>query len=72
MLGRKQILVPAALDKRIRRLAQKTGISQSALIVAAVEASLDASGQTDHLKPFIGVIKGAPPTLSESVENTYR
>jgi hypothetical protein len=38
MLVRKQILVPAALDKKIRRHAQKRGISQSALIVAAVEA----------------------------------
>ena len=37
MLVRKQILVPAALDKKIRRLAQKRGISQSALIVAAVD-----------------------------------
>jgi hypothetical protein len=34
MLVRKQILVPAALDEKIRRLAQKRGISQSALIVA--------------------------------------
>ena len=51
MLVRKQILVSAALDKKIRRLAQKRGISQSALIVAAVEASLDASGQIDHLTP---------------------
>jgi hypothetical protein len=51
MLVRKQILVPAALDKGIRRLAQKRGISQSALIVAAAEASLDASGQIDHLTP---------------------
>jgi hypothetical protein len=73
MLVRKQILVPAALDKKIRRLAQKRGISQNALIVAAaVEASLDASGQIDHLSPFIGVIKGAPPTLSESVDDIYR
>ena len=37
-----QIRVPAALDKKIRRLAQKRGISQSALIVGAVEALLDA------------------------------
>ncbi|HVC76918.1 MAG TPA: ribbon-helix-helix protein, CopG family [Candidatus Micrarchaeaceae archaeon] len=72
MLVRKQILVPAALDKKIRRLAQKRGISQSALIVAAVEALLDASGQIDHLTPFIGVIKGASPRLSESVDDIYR
>jgi uncharacterized protein YidB (DUF937 family) len=72
MLVRKQILVPAALDKKIRRLAQKRGISQSALIVAAMEALLDASGLIDHLTPFIGVIKGAPPRLSESVDDVYR
>jgi hypothetical protein len=59
-------------DKKIRRLAQKRGISQGALIVAAVEASLDASGQIDHLTPFIGVIQGAPPSLSESVDDIYR
>jgi hypothetical protein len=72
MLVRKQILVPAALDKKIRRLAQKRGSSHSALIVAAVEASLDASGQIDHLTQFVGVIKGALPSLSESVDDTYR
>ena len=69
---RKQILVAAALDKKIRRLAQKEGISQSALIVTALEALLDASGQIDHLTPFIGIIKGAPPRLSESVDAIYR
>ena len=71
MLVRKQILVPAVLDRKIRRLAQKRGISQSALIVEAVEASLDASGQIDHLTHFIGVIKGASPSLSESVDDIY-
>ena len=68
----KQILVPAALDEKIRRPAQKRGISQSALIVAAVEALLDASVQIDHLTPFIGVVKGASPRLSESVDDIYR
>ncbi|GAC1473838.1 MAG: hypothetical protein PVS3B2_15480 [Candidatus Dormibacteraceae bacterium] len=66
---RKQIIVPAAVDKKIRRLAQKRGISQSALIMELVEAFLDASGQLDHLLPFVGVIKGAPPRLSESVDD---
>jgi hypothetical protein len=37
-----------------------------------VEALLDASGQIDHLTPFIGVIKSAPPRLSESVDDVYR
>jgi hypothetical protein len=72
MLVRKQILVPAALDKKIRQLAQNRGISQSAPIVEAVEALFGASGQIDHLLPFIGIIKGAPPRLSESVDDIYR
>ena len=73
MLVRKQILVLAAMEKKIRRLARKRGISQSALIVEAVEASLDASGQLDHLLRFVGVIKGAPRNLSESVDDSvYR
>jgi hypothetical protein len=34
---------------------------------------LDASGQPDHLLPFVGIIKGAPPKLSESVDDVvYR
>jgi hypothetical protein len=32
---------------------------------------LEASGQIDHLTPFIGVIKRAPPRLSESVDDVY-
>jgi hypothetical protein len=30
------------------------------------------AGQIDHLTPFIGVIKGAPPKLSEPVDDVYR
>jgi hypothetical protein len=72
LLVRKQILVPAALDKKIRQLAQNRGISQSALIVEAVEALFGASGQIDQFLTFIGIIKGAPPRLSESVDDIYR
>jgi hypothetical protein len=69
----KRVLVPDALDKKIRRLAQKRGISQSALILEAVEAWLNASRQADRLTPFIGVIKGGPPNLSESIDDVvYR
>ena len=71
MLVHKPILVPAALDKKIRRLEQREA-SPKALIVAAVEASLDASGQIDDLTSFVGAIKGAPPRLSESVDDIYR
>jgi hypothetical protein len=69
----KRVLVPDALDKKIRRLAQKRGMSQSALIIEAVEALLDASLQPDRLTSFIGVIKGGPPNLSESIDEVvYR
>jgi hypothetical protein len=64
----KKFLVPDAMDRKIKRLAQKRGISESALIFEAVEALLDASRQPDHLLPFVGVIKGARPKLSESVD----
>ena len=73
MLVRKQIIVPSETDKRIRRLARKKGISQSALIVEAVEALPDASSQVDHVLAFAGAIKGAPRKLSEEVDEVvYR
>src|SRR5439155_23069343 len=68
MLVRKQIIVPYETDKRIRRLARKKGISQSALIVEAVEALPDESSQVDHVLAFAGVITGAPRKLSEEVD----
>ena len=68
----KKFLVPDAMDRKIRRLAKKRGMSQSARIIDAVEALL-ASRQPDRLTPFVGVIKGAPPNLSESVDEVvYR
>lgn len=73
MLVRKQIIVPSETDKRIRRLARKRGISQSALIVEAVESLPDESTQLDHMLAFAGVIKGAPRNLSEQVDEVlYR
>ncbi len=73
MLVRKQIIVPSETDKRIRRLARQKGISQSALIVEAVEALPEIATQVDHVLAFSGVIKGAPPTLSEEVDEVvYR
>jgi hypothetical protein len=69
----KKFLVPDAMDKKIRRLAQKRGLSQSALIREAVEALLVASRRPDHLAHFVGMIKGAPSNLSESVDHVvYR
>jgi hypothetical protein len=73
MLVRKQIIVPSETDKRIRRLARQKGISQSALIVEAVEALPEKSTQVDQVLAFAGVIKGAPPTLSDEVDEVvYR
>ncbi len=73
VLVRKQIIVPSETDKRIRRLARKKGISQSALIVEAVEALPDESSQVDHVLAFAGAIKGAPRKLSEEVDEVvYR
>jgi predicted DNA-binding protein len=73
MLVRKQIVVPTEVDKRIRRLARQKGISQSALIVEAVEAMPETSSQVDHLLAFAGVVKEAPPQLSEEVDEVvYR
>ncbi|OLC22881.1 MAG: hypothetical protein AUH40_12505 [Chloroflexi bacterium 13_1_40CM_65_17] len=69
----KRILVPDAMDKKIKRLAKERGMSQNALIIEAVEALLDASRQLDRPLPFVGVIKGALPKLSESVDEVvYR
>ena len=73
MLVRKQIIVPSETDKRIRRLARQKGISQSALIVEAVEALPETSTQVDQVLAFAGIIKGAPRTLSEEVDEVvYR
>lgn len=70
MQVRKQIVVPPEVDKRIRRLAKQRGISQSALIVEAVEALPDSSSQLDHFLAFSGVIKGPPANLSEQVDES--
>jgi predicted DNA-binding protein len=73
VLVRKQIVVPTEVDKRIRRLARQKGISQSALIVEAVEAMPETSSQLDHLLAFAGVVKAAPAQLSEEVDEVvYR
>ena len=53
----------AALDKNVRRLAQKRGVSQSSVIAEAVEALLDTSISSTP-PTFVGVIKGGPPPFS--------
>ncbi len=68
MAVRKQIVVPPQVDRRIRRLAREKGISQSALIVEAVEALQDSKKQIEHVLAFAGAIKDAPPKLSEEID----
>ena len=73
MLVRKQIIVPSETDKRIRRLARKKGISQSALIVEAIEPLPDSSSHVYHVLAFAGVIKGATRKPSDEVDEVvYR
>ncbi len=68
MAVRKQIVVPPEIDRRIRRLAREKGISQSALIVEAVAALHDSKDQIEQVLGFAGVIKDAPPKLSEEID----
>jgi len=43
------------------------------LIVEAVEAIPETSTQVDQVLAFAGIVKGAPPTLSEEVDEVvYR
>jgi predicted transcriptional regulator len=68
MLVRKQILVPSDIDGRIRRLARQKGVSQSALVVEAIEALPDWPEQVERILAFAGVIDNAPGNLSEEVD----
>lgn len=65
---RKQILVSSEIDGRIRRLARQKGISQSALVVEAIEALPDSPQQVERVLAFAGVIHDAPSNLSEDVD----
>jgi hypothetical protein len=70
---RKNITVPAELDRQLRRLARERGASQSGLIVQLVTLGLatQESGE-DPLLRYVGSISG-PPDLSETVDQTvYR
>ena len=70
MVIRKQITIPPEVDRRLRRLARQRGISQSALIAEAIGALPDPSEQVRGVLSFAGVIKEAPPRLSEEVDAT--
>ncbi len=65
---RKQIVVPEETDARIRRLAARRGVSQSALIVDAVHRLPEPDQDIERILAWAGVIDGLPPNLSEQVD----
>jgi hypothetical protein len=68
---RKNISLPRSLDQRLRTVARRRGTSQSGLIVHLVEKGLAAEeGQVDRLLRFAGILKGGPPDLSETIDET--
>ncbi len=67
---RKNITLPAALDRRLRNLAKSRGASQSGLIVHLVAVGLATeSGDGDPLLRYLGAIEG-PADLSATVDKT--
>jgi CopG-like RHH_1 or ribbon-helix-helix domain, RHH_5 len=67
---RKNITLPAALDRRLRTLAKARGTSQSGLIVHLVAVGLATeSGDGDPLLRYLGSIEG-PADLSATVDKT--
>jgi hypothetical protein len=68
VLVRKQIVVSAEVDARIRRLARTRRVSQSRIVAEAVEALGGAEEQLGGVLAFAGTIKNAPRKLSEEVD----
>jgi hypothetical protein len=65
---RKQIVVPPDVDRRVRRLAEKRGVSQSAVIVDAVRSLPDADQDVERIVSFPGIDDGPVEALSEHVD----
>jgi Ribbon-helix-helix protein, copG family len=70
---RKQIVVPEDVDARIRRLAARRGVSQSAVVVEAIRAIPERDPPEDEqdierIPGWSGVVKGLPADLSEQVD----
>jgi predicted transcriptional regulator len=65
---RKQILVPPDIDKRVRRLAEKRGVSQSAIIVEAVRGMAEVDQDVERIISFPGIDDGPAEALSEQVD----
>lgn len=68
MMVRKQIVVPADVDARVRKLAQQRGISQSAVIVEAVRKLDEGEQEVERIVSFPGIADGPPEALSEQVD----
>jgi hypothetical protein len=67
---RKNIMLPAGMDARLRKLAKARGASQSGLIVHLVALGLATeSGEGDPLLRYLGSIEG-PADLSATVDKT--
>ena len=67
---RKNIVLPQALDDRLRAAAKARGSSQSGLIVHLVEVGHAAeSGAHDPLLAYLGLLDG-PTDLSETIDKT--
>jgi hypothetical protein len=65
---RKQIVVPADVDARIRRMARQKGVSQSAVIVEAVRGLPELDQDPERILSFAGITDGPREALSEQVD----
>lgn len=65
---RKQIVLPDDVDRRLRRLAEQRGASQSAVIADAVRALPEPQDQLAQMLAFSSSIEGGPADLSEEVD----
>jgi hypothetical protein len=68
MLVRKQVVLPADIDRRIRRIASAQGTSQSAVIADAVRRLPDPEQDVERLIDFPGISDGPEVALSEQVD----
>jgi predicted transcriptional regulator len=65
---RKQIVIPPDVDRRVRRLAHKRGVSQSAIFVDAVRTLPEADQDVERIVSFPGIDDGPVEALSEQVD----
>jgi predicted transcriptional regulator len=65
---RKQIVVPPDVDRRVRRLAARRGVSQSAIIVDAVRTLPEPDQDVERIVSFPGIDHGPAEALSEQVD----